>query len=71
MSEIGRPAGHAIVFTERQMRMLDDALLYAEAMFADAQKRGHHPLGWSVNEQRIYQVARAKFGQEARRQLLR
>ena len=49
------------------MTLLDEALILAEAQMTDARKRGSHPLGWSINQQRVYEVARSKFNQEARR----
>lgn len=58
---------YKVTVTEAQMKMLDEALLLAESLMADARKQGSHPLGWSINQQRIYEVARAKFNQEARR----
>lgn len=59
---------YKVTMTEAQMKMIDDALLLADAAMADAVREGSHPLGWSVNQTRIYEVARAKFNQEARRQ---
>lgn len=59
--------GYKVTLTETQMKLLDEALLLAEAQMTDARKRGSHPLGWSVAQQRLYEVARKKFGQEARK----
>lgn len=61
--------GHKIVLTEDQIILLDEALLLAEAAMTDSKRRGSHPLGWTAAQQRKFEVARAKFNQEARRKL--